>query len=852
MGSKKALAGVLLAVVVVVTAIALLRVRREAPSAEPTGATDAAGIERELARAPEEELAPVVAVESSVKERVAITGSVPVEAPLDALPDDLAEIRGRFVFENGAPAAGVALAMMGWIGNQKRQEKYGAHEDWVAPTGESDADGRFALRFEPPRAFQFTLDAQAPGYASANWRWSEIPPGKVLDVGEVALLRGGAIEGRVVNGEGKPVTGPGWTVSAYGGERVFEGRDLTRGYAKVDAATGAFRIEDMPPGEVELEGHHVLAKWVAGPVVLVVGGEIVKADIVYEGPLFGSRIVVSTSTQPFRAKSRPPADSIRLLGAASGPITARGVEGSSQSYVFDDLAPGTYMVEIDDPDYMLWSQDGVTPGSEVRARLVGSAALRLAVVDEADEPVELYSLRVRFRNVSFMPNEFEVHDGNEPLPGGLFEGMFPGDYDLTVRSVAGSAVVQVDALAPAETRDVPVRLGSSTVVRGRVTRGGQPVALVDVQLIRPAEVDDSNESWVVPAGSAVGGSSERFRFEVDSTATGEAGDFKFDLAGEGRFLLRAQEGGGVQALSEPFTVAAGQDREIDLSLPGTGTLLGRLLVPAGASPAGLRVWARAAGMDFRAMSDSFRKEGVTLGSEGTFELGPLAAGEAAVFLFLPADLQSGFSTGNGSPKGARELGLVTIPDSGSIEREFEVLEFPGSLRVSVTLDGLPAAGAQVRLVAEGGDRVQARTHPDGTTASIPLFPAPWNLYVVDEKAGWARRHPEFVYVVAGGEHAVEVDVTLIEGSVVLVDATTREPLANQTLALWPWSEDGHGGLGLYNTYKETNAEGRLTLRAPAGKYRLHLGQLGHGNEGDAREVILEWTDQGPAQAEVDL
>lgn len=87
-------------------------------------------------------------------------------------------------------------------------------DDWEDLGADTDQDGRFALRFEPPRAFQFTLDAKTPGYSEASRRWGEIPPGDVVDVGEVTLLRAGVIEGQIVDGNGNPLTGPGWMVYA--------------------------------------------------------------------------------------------------------------------------------------------------------------------------------------------------------------------------------------------------------------------------------------------------------------------------------------------------------------------------------------------------------------------------------------------------------------------------------------------------------------------------------------------------------------------------------------------------------------------------------------------------------------
>ena len=46
----------------------------------------------------------------------------------------------------------------GWGANQERKNKFGLPDDWSDPHGESRPDGGFSIVFDPPRAYQFTLD----------------------------------------------------------------------------------------------------------------------------------------------------------------------------------------------------------------------------------------------------------------------------------------------------------------------------------------------------------------------------------------------------------------------------------------------------------------------------------------------------------------------------------------------------------------------------------------------------------------------------------------------------------------------------------------------------------------------
>jgi hypothetical protein len=193
-------------------------------------------------------------------------------------PDALAELRGRFLLPGGAPAAGVALKVNGWEANDERVVQFGRPKAWSNPTGTSGPDGRFALRFDPPRAYQFTLAATLAGHADTSWRWSEIAPGSTVDLGDVQLFAGGTVRARVVDSAGRTLV-QGWRIYAEGG--VPGGRESARQQTGVsdvpDAASGTALLTGLPPGPVKLTAHSDLANWIDGPVVDVRAGETVEA-----------------------------------------------------------------------------------------------------------------------------------------------------------------------------------------------------------------------------------------------------------------------------------------------------------------------------------------------------------------------------------------------------------------------------------------------------------------------------------------------------------------------------------------------------------------------------------------------
>ena len=48
-------------------------------------------------------------------------------------------------------------------------------------------------------------------------------------------------------------------------------------------------------------------------------------------------------------------------------------------YVFEDLPPGSYRAEVDDPRFEPWSQNGVQPGQTLHATLEGRTGVQLRV-----------------------------------------------------------------------------------------------------------------------------------------------------------------------------------------------------------------------------------------------------------------------------------------------------------------------------------------------------------------------------------------------------------------------------------------------------------------------------------------
>jgi hypothetical protein len=156
----------------------------------------------------------------------------------------------------------------------------------------TDADGKFSFSFVPPRAFQFTLDATAAGHGGAAWRWGKLEPGKELDLGTVTLEPEGILVGHVLDAEGNLLI-EGWNVTAeHNVNARIEGRDSVRSRATIDAATGQFRIEGLPPGVLSVQASNRTLRIPAAKVTTK-KGEDTFLELRYSGPDPRRRLVVS-------------------------------------------------------------------------------------------------------------------------------------------------------------------------------------------------------------------------------------------------------------------------------------------------------------------------------------------------------------------------------------------------------------------------------------------------------------------------------------------------------------------------------------------------------------------------------
>ncbi len=800
--------------------------------------------------------------------------------------ETLAELRGRFVLPDGRPASGVALRVHGWEANSERVMKHGRPLDWTHPETTTDAEGRFTFRFDPPLAFQFTLDATLAGYANVSWRWSSLPPREVTDVGEVTLLRSGLVRGRVVDARGVAAPG-GWIV--YGealGTKGGEGRDTTQVRASTDPVTAEFALEGLPPGPAMLKLYSRIANWIDGPRVEVRAAEEVTADIVYDGPDNSRRIVVITFNRRCHVFSNPASGSIVLHGAGEE-RTAKRIAGSSQSWSFENLEPGAYDIEIRDPLFEPWRQNGVRTGTSVDAHLVGNAAVKLAVRDAEGNAIDNYRLRLRYPGASFMPNEFEVRAAGEPAPvDGVYRGLMPtartdskrpasdssnldaanldlekldlaeletafekrarqgsGIFELLVVAPGfGAGSAEIAALAPGETREVTVVLQPQTQVRGRVAGvdpmevDGVSVVLADASLGVEGALEYVEGVWST-------GAPDGLRVE---THTDSAGGFSFDELSAGPYVVVARFNHDFHAVHGPFDVGVGESAEIELTAMDHGAIEGRILAHAGELE---NAWVEALGAGFYdpfaggwSTFDGEAPPRARVDAQGRFRVAPLRPATYELSLHhSPTPLERDRRHWRSRFSGGLPLGAVTIAGPHVANVEFDHTQRRrGAIHCTAIVDGNPAIGWRVEARFESADSVansratSAITGPDGVAHLELLEPGAWKVGLVETERKWSSWIATPRELAPGGELTLKFDVALHSARVLVLDARTGRPRAKQ------WVHWGNGGGSAKLT---TDANGELELALPLGSYTASRNR---------DKATVEWTSSGPVPAEIKL
>lgn len=742
--------------------------------------------------------------------RTSAIETVTVAAP--ARDPRTARVEGRLRLPDGSPAIGVELALHGWKANAERVAEFPPPDDWQDPPAvRTGSDGRFEIDVVPPRAFQFTLDARLAGFAAMSWRWVDIAEASRVDVGECTFEPACTVIVRVLGRDGAPLAVP-FEVSgsndAGGFASMNDAREPVRVNARRDAALGVYVLDGLPPGACEISARAATADPIPARSVVADPLEPTLVDLVYTGADPTRRIVVSCGTSPFHTM-RADLARVRLVGA-SGPVAqspSRPTHSSSVS--FDDLAPGSYTVEVDDPRFETFVRAGVQPGERVRATLRGSAALRVVLrLDGAPLDVEPERLSLVYDDPNRRPNEFDLGD-RERLRrvDGYVTGIVPGTCELRVRVAGFPATTAVlGAIAPGERREVVVDLERGRTLRGVARTGEAPAAGATVLLSR-----GDVAAHGLARGSSVFSGGKRLDDAACRTKTGADGAFELPALQRGRYTLRIAWNEYL-FVDRAIDVGDEDPEPVEVVAPPHGSLDVELRVPDGAVNDGLGIALNAD----RAFLSFFDQ--IELVAGGVTPIDLLPAGPHRVALWM----RSGDSS-----TGCQQLDALVVAGARTSLSIDTRDSLHGRVEVRVLVDGVVRRGVQFGIRRTDGTEVrehtiEVRRQADTSIAVVP--PGRYELVLGGRDDSWSWTAPRVIDVAAGRQLEVDVDLPLVDRTLALVDAA-GSAAKEHDVALAPLDAPGSAPWTA-----RTDALGRATVALLAGRYRLRV-------DGVDREVL---------------
>lgn len=327
---------------------------------------------------------------------------------------------------------------------------------------ETDADGRFRLIGLAPGRMR--LRAIAPGAAPRESALVDVWPGETVDVGEIELRAGGAIVGRVLDRDGKPVGNARvWATTQGSGEPAVVVRSNEFGvYALYGVAAGEVLLHAEAPGlQLHTEALSLAAEEEAVRELALepLNGIVVRVVDARGAPVSGALVEV------FELDGTTP---LATHTVGNGPLYLSDLEG------------GPFRVEASALGQE--SSTTVVVGGTAELVLAGSSALRVRVLRADGTPAHGARLVLVYEGADGARQRVRSEvalDGSH-----LFEGLVPGRY-LVLGSDEGhreteSTVIEVVG----GESSVTVQLATGGVLLGTVRDAvtGQPIAGAQVRI----------------------------------------------------------------------------------------------------------------------------------------------------------------------------------------------------------------------------------------------------------------------------------------------------------------------------------------------------------------------------------
>ncbi len=695
---------------------------------------------------------------------------------------------GLVVDEEELPVAGAVVRLAAPADPRRRFRMPGSEEPAV-PEDATGIDGTFAV--SDLAAGRYDLEVSSPGFGPVTIPGVEVPEGPAgdgeVDLGTVVLSPGVAIEGQVVDAEGRPLSGveirtaESSRVPMPAAFRLMMAADQPP--AAISGGDGRFTVRDRRAGErldLIADAPGYMATTVPG--VVAPSEEPVRV-VLKQASRVSGRVVDSTGDPIEGAGVRALPEGLGGSGGRRPGNFHRAASDAGGRFELLDVEPGTVTMAAQAEGYQETRLSGlVAPaGGELRdVELVlrPGATVRGVVLDAGGEPVAGAQVRISATGGSGRPEGFTLADGD-----GRFElaGVGLGRRTVTASSEDGREVSK-SLEVEAGTQSVELRLAGGVEVSGRVVDAaglGVAGAVVSLEPASPTVV------WYGASSEAVSSAGGAF-----TLAGVPAGNYRLQAARKG-FARTAGE--------EPIEVASSPIAGLEIRLdPGTA-LSGRIL-----------------GLELDDLAQVEVRAGRTTGEvdfEGAYRIEHVAPGEVTVLAGIPGS-------------GRQITERVTVePGAGEVVLD---LEFGSGyvLTGRVVTGEEPVAGATVRLYgATVSTRGTATTDAEGRFRIEGLKAGGYQLWVRSYDSG--VEHQDHLELQADDDVLIQIGTGRVAGQV--RESESGDGVEGVTLMLV--GADLEGPMrGFGGKSATSDSRGRFSFAAvPAGSWQLRASKAGYAD-----------------------
>lgn len=497
-------------------------------------------------------------------------GFATTTAPARDLKEDAPVDIGRIVLEPGVTVDGKVVDKSGrpiegaQISAGSRDLR-GAVFARLLGGGQPDAvtgsDGRFSIP-DRRRGEKLEISADREGYASASLTGVTAPPLQPLTI---TLATSSAIEGRVVDADGKPALGA----------TVMIGRQRARGALMMTAMIGTlhasdadedgrFRVEDLEPGPVTLRASAPGFKDSRlDSLEIPEGKDLTNVTVTLTaGASLSGHVMGSDGNPAIGAEVAPVGDDAGGPGRGPGARTQTDGDGY---YMLDGLGPGQTSIEATAEGSPRAVRDiELKPGSNVLdLQFQGGQDVAGRVVDESGQGVPRADVRLPSSTSPWGgASAVTAEDGSFRLTG-----VMDGDYQLTASASGYAATAPVPVTVSGQpVAGLEVRLAAGGVITGSIA-GAAPEDLPNMTVLAFRSGMGRNSLAGTPDASGV--------YRVEHVAPG---DWVVNA-------LLSSPDGSQRTARGTVTLPEGQaEAQLDLKFDAGFALTGRVVLGSAAVP----------------------------------------------------------------------------------------------------------------------------------------------------------------------------------------------------------------------------------------------------------------------------